>query len=74
MKVNTKGQVTIPAHIRSYLGITPQCEVDFQIEGEKVLLVRRKPTADRGPSRFARLRGILKNAYTTDAWLRATRE
>lgn len=73
MKVTTKGQVTIPAHIRTYLGITPHSEVDFQIAGERVLLVRLEAAAGKTSSRFARLRGTLKGKHTTDDWMRATR-
>ena len=72
MKVTTKGQVTIPAHIRSYLGITPQSEVDFRIAENRVLLVKLPADRTEGPSRFARLRGVLKGG-TTDQWMRETR-
>lgn len=73
MKVTTKGQVTIPAHIRSYLGITPHSEVDFQIANDRVVIVKLEPKATRTSSRFARLRGTLKGKHTTDEWMRATR-
>lgn len=73
MRVTTKGQVTIPAHVRSYLGIAPHSEVDFKIAGDKVLLVKLEPKAGKVPSRFARLRGTLKGKLTTDEWMKATR-
>jgi len=44
MKVTTKGQVTIPARIRDYLGIYPHTNVDFRIAGGRVILV--KPDTD----------------------------
>ena len=37
MRVTTKGQVTIPQHIREKLGITPSTEVDF-VEEEDLFL------------------------------------
>ena len=73
MKVTTKGQVTIPAHIRSYLGISPPCEVDFRIADGQVVLVKSEPTRKKMPSRFAKLRGVLKDGPSTEAWMRATR-
>ncbi len=73
MKVTTKGQVTIPVHIRKFLGITPQSEVDFRIDDDQVILIKHEPGADEQPSRFAKLRGVLKGTLTTDEWMRATR-
>ncbi len=40
MRVTTKGQVTIPQHIREKLGITPATEVDFVEEEGRVFLVK----------------------------------
>ncbi len=72
MKVTTKGQVTIPARIREYLGIAPHSDVDFRIaEGTVVLVKQKKHRGDRG--RFAELRGILRGTRTTREWMRATR-
>ncbi|NTW63845.1 MAG: AbrB/MazE/SpoVT family DNA-binding domain-containing protein, partial [Chlorobiaceae bacterium] len=42
MKVTTKGQVTIPVNIREKLGITPDTEVDFLQEGDRIVIVKRK--------------------------------
>jgi AbrB family looped-hinge helix DNA binding protein len=41
MRVTTKGQVTIPQHIREKLGITPSAEVDFIEEKGRIILVKR---------------------------------
>jgi AbrB family looped-hinge helix DNA binding protein len=41
MRVTTKGQVTIPQHIREKLSITPATEVDFVEEKGRVFLVKR---------------------------------
>ncbi len=72
MKVTTKGQVTIPVRIRDYLGIFPHADVDFQIMGGRVILV--KPDADKAESgRFLPLRGILKGKLTTQRWMQNTR-
>jgi AbrB family looped-hinge helix DNA binding protein len=72
MKVTTKGQVTIPARIREYLGIAPHADVDFRITSGTVVLVKRE--ASSGPrSKFTDLRGILKGTRTTQQWMRETR-
>ncbi len=42
MRVTTKGQVTIPQHIREKLVITPATEIDFIEEKGRVYLVKRK--------------------------------
>lgn len=72
MRVTTKGQVTIPQHIRDKLGITPATEVDFVEEKGRVFLVKlkRKKTANR---KFAKLRGIADVKMTTDEIMALTR-
>ena len=72
MKVTTKGQVTIPARIREYLGIVPHAEIDFHITSGAVVLVKHE--GPRGAqNRFSDLRGILKGTRTTQQWMRETR-
>ncbi len=51
-KVTTKGQVTIPKGIRDAFGIRPNDKVDFEREGEKILLMPLKTLKD--------LRGAVK--------------
>ncbi len=72
MKVTTKGQVTIPARIRGFLGITPHTDVDFEIAGGRVVLVKSKP-GQAPRTRFTAMRGILKGPRTTHEWMKATR-
>ena len=44
MRVTTKGQVTIPQHVREKLGITPATEIDFiEKKGRVYLVPERKP-------------------------------
>jgi len=72
MKVTTKGQVTIPARIRDYLGIAPHADVDFRIsDGVVVLHKHEDPPA--GQSKFSELRGVLRGTRTTREWMQATR-
>jgi AbrB family looped-hinge helix DNA binding protein len=73
MKVTTKGQVTIPVNIREKLGITPDTEVDFIQEGDRVVMVKRKEAASES-HRFKKLRGIATVKMTTDEIMALTRE
>jgi len=44
--VTTKGQVTIPKHIRDRLGIKPNDRVDFVVEDDRAVLSLVKPLRD----------------------------
>ncbi|MBM4164839.1 MAG: AbrB/MazE/SpoVT family DNA-binding domain-containing protein [Lentisphaerae bacterium] len=72
MKLTTKGQVTIPARIRDYLGIAPHTDVDFRIIGGTVVLLKHEEPPG-GRNRFSALRGVLKGTRTTQEWMQATR-
>jgi AbrB family looped-hinge helix DNA binding protein len=72
MRVTTKGQVTIPQHIREKLGITPATEVDFVEEENRIFLVKRK--GERAAIRkFAKLRGVATVKMTTNEIMALTR-
>jgi len=75
MKVTSKGQVTIPRHIRNYLGISAYSEVDFAIRGDEVVVVKlaEEEGAASSKGRFARLRGLKKGGLSTKKWMEATR-
>ena len=75
MKVTTKGQVTIPQHIRRFMGVSAYSEVDFKICNEVVILVKTNEdkTSDEHSSRFAALRGSKRDGLTTDEWMNVTR-
>jgi len=72
MRVTTKGQVTIPQHIREKLNITPATEIDFVEEGNRVFLVKRKGKK-AATRKFAKLRGLATVKMTTDQILALTR-
>ncbi|MBW1817790.1 MAG: AbrB/MazE/SpoVT family DNA-binding domain-containing protein, partial [Deltaproteobacteria bacterium] len=65
MRVTTKGQVTIPQHIREKLGITPTMEVDFVEEKERVYIVK-KTVSPQKSRRFRKLRGVATIRMTTE--------
>lgn len=56
MRITTKGQVTIPQEIRDQLGLLPNTEVDFEIDGNTVR-IRKRQTRSRGGAIVDHLRG-----------------
>ena len=76
MRINAKGQVTIPVEIREKLGLLPNTEVEFEVIGRAVRMrkVRRaKGAGRRGKSIVQRLRGRGSVRMTTDEILALTR-
>ena len=59
MRITSKGQVTIPQAIREELGLLPQTEVDFVVDGNTVRIVKVEPSRDesRGQTALRKLRG-----------------
>jgi AbrB family looped-hinge helix DNA binding protein len=43
MRITSKGQVTIPVEIREKAGLLPGAEVDFELDGEGVRIVKARP-------------------------------
>ncbi len=72
MRVTTKGQVTIPQHIREKMGITSDTEVEFIEEEKRVYLVKKTSPVPKN-SRFRRFRGIATVKMSTDEILALTR-
>ncbi len=72
MRVTTKGQVTIPQHIRELLNITPATEVDFVQDEGKVYLVKKNQARPRN-SVYAKLRGVATAQMSTDEIMTLTR-
>jgi len=76
MRVTSKGQVTIPIEIRERLGLLPETEVDFVVDGHGVRIVRRgaRGSDGRGAKIVRRLRGTGSVRMTTDEILALTRK
>jgi AbrB family looped-hinge helix DNA binding protein len=68
MRITSKGQVTIPVAIREKAGLLPHTEVDFEIDGDAVRIVRAK--SPKGESRGERVVRLLRGSgsvrMTTD--------
>jgi AbrB family looped-hinge helix DNA binding protein len=66
MRITSKGQVTIPLAIRQKLGLQPDTEVEFEIDGSCVKLRKAKASSTRGTSIVAKLRGRGDVKMTTE--------
>ena len=73
MRVTSKGQVTIPGTIRKKLGIFPQSEVEFVVEGNTVILRTVTGKTSRGAKLVETLRGRATVRMTTDEIMAFTR-
>ena len=75
MKITSKGQVTIPLEIRQKLGLLPNTEVEFRVQGNTARLVKVSPKRGygRGSDLVTRLRGKADVKMTTDEILALTR-
>jgi antitoxin PrlF len=74
--ITSKGQVTIPKAIRDHLDVGPGSKVDFVMNDQGDIVLRKAETqaAPRGGvSRFSRFLGTLKAAMTTDEIMALTR-
>jgi AbrB family looped-hinge helix DNA binding protein len=73
MRVTTKGQVTIPQHIREKLGITPATDIEFVEEKDRVYIVKKQGPGIRN-NKFRKLRGVATVRMTTDEIMALTRK
>ncbi len=72
--MTVKGQVTIPKAVRERLGLVPGMEVEFVMDDDGRVTVRRAgDAASAAVSRFAALRGSLDSPLSTDEILALTR-
>jgi AbrB family looped-hinge helix DNA binding protein len=51
MRITSKGQVTVPKHIRDKLGIGPGDDVGFREEGQAVILESENRAGDQNKGR-----------------------
>jgi AbrB family looped-hinge helix DNA binding protein len=70
--LTSKGQVTIPKHIRDSLSLKPGCKLTFDINDNLDLVLRPNGTvAQQRPDRFDRAIGAseIKMGCTTDEYM-----
>jgi len=66
MRVNARGQVTIPARIRKDAGLSPGTEVSLQLDGDAVLVVKETPPRALGVQLVAHLKKHATNRRDGD--------
>lgn len=66
MRITSKGQVTIPVEVREKIGLLPNTEVEFTVQGDVVVLRKAAKTSRRGRPLIARMRGKGTKRMTTD--------
>lgn len=65
--ITIKGQVTIPKHIRDSLGLSPGSSVDFAVNDEGDVVIRKVAVSrPQAPDRFDRARGRADIKWRTD--------
>ena len=76
MRITSKGQVTIPIEIRERLGLLPNSEVEFEVEGNAVRIRKSRrgsKAGRRGRGLVQHLRGRATSGMSTDAIMKLTR-
>ena len=76
MRMTSKGQVTIPQHIRESAGFRPGTELEFVIDDAGDVRVRRQADQPENPALKAaigQLRGTATAKMTTDEIMALTR-
>jgi len=74
MRITSKGQVTIPQHVREQLGLLPATEVEFEIDGDTVRIRKVAEGSRRGRSLIGHMRGSATTRMTTDEIMALTRD
>lgn len=69
MRLNSKGQVTIPAPLRERYGLHEGDEVDVIEDGNSLRIVRAEESLTRGERLVRRLRGRATAKMSTDELL-----
>jgi len=73
MRVTSKGQVTIPIEIREKLGLLPDSEVEFVLEGNTVCVRKMPDQKRRGRALVQHLTGRIRGRLSTDQIMALTR-
>ena len=66
MRLNSKGQVTIPAELRKRHGLHEGDEVDVIEEGNALRIIQVKASPTRGHRLVRRMRGRASTSMSTD--------
>jgi len=73
MRITSKGQVTIPRHVRDKLGLLPHTEVEFVVEGNLAYVRKASGPQHRGRRLIDGMRGKASVTMSTDEIMALTR-
>lgn len=80
MRVTSKGQVTIPKHVRDRAGLKPGAEVDFVEQNGQVVVRKAQKSRTRPPTpaedlarHLDHLRGTVDLGMTVDEYMELVR-
>ena len=73
MKITTKGQVTVPQHIRERLGLLPHTDVEWEVRDGVAVLQKASGDRRRGRALIEHMRGRGTVKMTTDEIMALTR-
>ncbi len=73
MRLNSKGQVTIPATLRERYGLQEGDEVDVIEDGDTLRIVRAEGSPTRGQRLVGQMRGRATTTMSTDELLELLR-
>jgi len=75
MMITSKGQVTIPIKYRESLGLLPNTEVEFEMDGNRLLVLPKgqKSAKTRGQRLIEHMKGLGDISMTTDEIMALTR-
>jgi len=73
MRITSKGQVTIPQAVREKLGLLPQTEIEFKVEGNVAYIRKVEGKSQRGRGLIERMRGRATVRLSTDEIMALTR-
>ncbi|CAN5270399.1 hypothetical protein BH10PSE19_BH10PSE19_18700 [soil metagenome] len=74
MRLTSKGQVTIPLHVRKKMQLSPHTNVEFVREGERFYIVKAEINKNRVDEVIARMRGKATIKMSTDEIMKLLRE
>jgi AbrB family looped-hinge helix DNA binding protein len=74
VKLNSKGQVTIPVQLRERHGLHEGDEIDVVEDGDTLRIVRVADSQSRGQRLVRRMRGRASSSMTTDQLLELLRD
>ena len=72
MRITSAGQIALPPEIIKQLGFLPDTEIEYQVEGE-TLLLRKSTPYNKGNDLILLMKGTAKNSLTTDQIMELTR-